>query len=412
MKSKVLIFILTALFISPIFSLAQQKHHDKGVFKVYKNDFYKQIKKSIKEFETQKKEKKKIFRMEFKGLDIPKSIDEFKYFWHNPSISQGNTGTCWDFSTTSFLESEVYRIFKKKMKFSEIYTDYWEYVEKARRFVRERGDSEFGEGSEANAVTRIWKKYGVVPEKVYTGLLPGQKFHNHRSMYKEMHSYLLGLKKSNAWNEQEAISTIKAIMNHYVGVPPTKFDYKGKTYTPKQFLKDVVKINVDDYVDILSLKEKPYYKKVEYEVPDNWWHSKEYYNVPLDVFMKIVKEAIRNGYTMAIGGDVSEPGIDGDFDVAMIPTFDIPSEYIDDNAREFRFSNHTTTDDHGIHLVGYLHKNGEDWYLIKDSGSSSRNGKNKGYYFYEENYVKLKMMNFLVHKNAVKNILKKFNGKN
>lgn len=39
-----------------------------------------------------------------------------------------------------------------------MYTVYWEYVEKTKRYVHERGKSAFAEGSEANAVTRMWKK--------------------------------------------------------------------------------------------------------------------------------------------------------------------------------------------------------------------------------------------------------------
>ena len=95
-------------------------------------------------------------------------------------------------------------------------------------------------------------------------------------------------------------------------------------------------------------------------------------------------------------------------DVAIVPDFDIPSQYIDENARQLRFSNKSTTDDHGIHLVGYMTKNGKDWYLIKDSGSGSRDGNNKGFYFYSEDYVKLKIMDFMVHKDAVKDLLAKF----
>ena len=118
--------------------------------------------------------------------------------------------------------------------------------------------------------------------------------------------------------------------------------------------------------------------------------------------------AIKNGYTMAIGGDVSEPGYDGWHKIAIVPSFDIPAQYIDENAREFRFDNKTTTDDHGIHLVGYTNKNGVMWYLIKDSAAGSRNIDPAGYYFYREDYVKLKMMDFMVHKDAVKNLLAKF----
>ena len=158
----------------------------------------------------------------------------------------------------------------------------------------------------------------------------------------------------------------------------------------------------------MSLMQQPYYKKVEYEVPDNWRHDSDYYNIPLNEFMAAIKGAIASGYTMALGGDVSEPGIVPRSDVAMIPTFDIPPEYIDENARQFRFSNKTTTDDHGIHLVGYMNKNGKEWFLIKDSGSSARNGNNKGFFFYDEDYVKLKMMDFMVNKDAVKSLLEKF----
>jgi bleomycin hydrolase len=192
-----------------------------------------------------------------------------------------------------------------------------------------------------------------------------------------------------------------------MGEPPAEFDVDGQKYTPKEYLKNYLQINPDDYVDILSYMQQPYYQQVEYEVPDNWWHNKDYFNVPLDEFMSALKKAIRDGYTMAIGGDVSEPGYVAQYDVAIVPDFDIPSQLIDENARQLRFSNKSTTDDHGIHLVGYMTKNGKDWYLIKDSGSGSRDGNNKGFYFYSEDYVKLKIMDFMVHKDAVKDLLAK-----
>jgi bleomycin hydrolase len=199
------------------------------------------------------------------------------------------------------------------------------------------------------------------------------------------------------------------MLNHYLGEPPAEFTYEGKKYTPASYLKDYLKINPDDYVDIMSLKEKPYYHQVEYEVSDNWWHDSSYYNVPLDVFMETIKQSIKNGIGMAIGGDVSEVGYDGWHNAAIVPSFDIPSEYINDDAREFRFNNGTTGDDHGIHLIGYQNRNGRTWFLIKDSGAGSRNGNAKGYYFYDEDYVKLKIIDFMVHKDAVIDLLAKFN---
>jgi len=227
-----------------------------------------------------------------------------------------------------------------------------------------------------------------------------------------MQTYLNNIKSTNAWDEEEAVTVIKAIMNHYMGEPPTEFYYDGTKYSPKEFLNNYLMLKLDDYVDILSYMQQPYYQQVEYEVEDNWWHNNDYYNVPLNVFIEALKNNIRNSYTMCIGGDVSEAGYDSWHKVAVVPTFDIPSDYIDDSARQFRFSNKTTTDDHGIHLVGYMEKDGKDWYLIKDSGSGSRNTGDKGFYFYQEDYIKLKMMDFMVHKDAVENILKKFKEQN
>ncbi len=399
--------IISIILLTTILCLAQDETHDKGIFIEKKPGFYNEILNALGDTTEAKSEEKRIFKVEVTGKDFPENINEFKSCWYNEPISQGRTGTCWSFSTTSFLESEINRIHNKKVKLSEMFTVYWEYLEKAARYIDEKGNSEFGEGSEANAVTRIWKKYGIVPENVYNGLLPGQKFYDHKKLFNEMDSYLKSLKESGDWDKEKALSEIKKLLDEYMEEPPQEFVMQEIRYTPKEYLKSL-NINPDDYVDVLSYMQEPYYQQVEYIVPDNWWHSKDYYNVPLDVYMSTLKNVVRNGYSVCIGGDVSEAGYLSGNDVAIVPTFDIPSEYIDESARQFRFSNKSTTDDHGIHLVGYLNKDGKDWYLIKDSASGSRDGKNFGYYFYNEDYVKLKMMSFMVHKDAVKDLLEKF----
>lgn len=405
----------TAILAFVSVSSSAQQLHDKGKFQEVKPGYYQNyILKGIEDAEEVKKleAKKKVFKIDVSSMDVPKSVDEFKAWWINEPISQGNTNTCWSFSTTSFFETEVYRLHKKEVKISEMYTTYWEYIEKARRFVQERGNSNFEEGSEANAVTRMFKMYGAVPFDDYTGYLPGQKYFTHAAMIAEMKTFLKSVKETNNWNEEMVLSTIKSILHHHIGVPPSKVKVDGKEYTPKEYVSNVLRLNMDDYIDVISLVEKPSWEKVEYEVPDNWWHNADYHNVPLDVFMSIVKSGIRNGYTMMIGGDVSEAGFDSHNNVALVPSFDIPSEYIDEYARQFRFSNLTTTDDHGLHLIGFMEKNGKDWYLVKDSGSGSRNcgkdSKNFGYYFFHEDYIKLKIMDVLIHKDQLKSYMKNF----
>ncbi len=342
-------------------------------------------------------------------MDIPKSASEFKSVWINEPVSQGMTNTCWSFATTSFYEAEIYRLTKQQIRLSEMFTVYYEYVEKTKEFVRTRGESFVGEGSETNAVAKMMKKYGVLPQTAYSGLKIGQPYPDHRKMFDEIYNYLQSMKSQNAWNETQAVATVKSIMNFHIGEPPSYTMVNGRKLTPLDYMKDVTTLNPDEYVDFMSLMEKPYWTQAEYKVPDNWWRDASYYNLPLDDYMNIIKNSIANGYTISIGGDVSESGINSKLGVAMVPTYDIPSAYIDENARQLRFSIGTTTDDHALHLVGYLEKPNGMWYLIKDSGSSGHNNQNsKGYYYYHEDFVKLKMMSFTIHKDAVKNILVKF----
>jgi bleomycin hydrolase len=410
-----IVSLASAFFLTCISSGLTQTtapNRDKGKFNEAKPGFYhNEILKSIENFEkSQKQEKtKRVFKVDFTGKDFPTQPELYKTFWHNPPISQGNTNTCWSFATTSFFESEVFRQTGKKVRLSEMFTVYWEYVERAKLFVQTRGNIYIGEGSETNAIAKIWKKYGICPFEQYTCLKPNQKFYNHEKLFEEIKTYLQNVKASGAWDEEQVVKTTKAILEHHMGVPPQNFIVEGKSYTPQTYLTDYLKLNLDNYVDLMSLMEVPYWKQAEYEVPDNWWNSDIYYNLPLEDFMAAVKKAIRSGYTIAIGGDVSEPGIDGFAKVAIVPTFDIPSEYIDENARQLRFLNQSTTDDHAVHLVGYLEKDGKDWYLIKDSGASARNGVNQGYYFFHEDYIKLKIMTLTLHKDAVKDLLQKFN---
>ena len=262
-----------------ILSQVNGQNKDKAIFRATESGYFQNsIMKDDRDVKEQSSAIKadRDFVIDLTGYQLPNKKELYKnQQWHNPPVSQGNTGTCWCFSTTSFLESEVYRINKMKVKLSEMYTVYWEYVEKASRYIQNRGNSLFDEGSEANAVTRIWKKYGIIPESDYTGLQDGRKFHNHEDMIKEMKNYLGSLKANSAWDEETAIATIKSIMNHYMGEPPAEILVDGKKMKPLQYLHDVIRIDPDDYVDILSYEQEPFYQHVEYKVPDNWWHSND-----------------------------------------------------------------------------------------------------------------------------------------
>lgn len=419
MNSKYVRFaVLFLIGISCISVNAQTRKKDKASYSEKPESYYwKTIVPALEKYEKKQEPRpasKPSFRMDFSNRDLPTDPDKYEQIWHNDPVSQGRTGTCWCYSTSSFYESEIKRLSGNEVKLSEMYTVYWEYVERARYFVKNRGDMYFGEGSETNAVARMMEKYGIVPYDAYTGIPADQPFPNHKPMYEELDKYLKSVKERNAWNEKEVVSTVQSILNHYLGEPPTEITIDGKKMTPLEYMEDELKLHPEDYVNVMSLMKYPYWENAEYDVPDNWWNSADYVNVPLEDFMQGLVNAVNNGYGVSIGGDVSETGLDRDAQVAVIPTFDIPSEYIDESARQFRFNNGTTTDDHAMHVVGIKEHQGDTWFLVKDSGSGSRSCgegcKSFGYYFFHEDYVKLKMMTYTIHKDALKDMLEKMKG--
>jgi bleomycin hydrolase len=357
--------------------------------------------------ETSEGKTQTVLSVDLTGFEKPADPAEFTKFFHLPPVRQDNTGTCWSFAATSLLESELRRQGKAEVKLSEMFTVYWEYVEKARRFVREKGDSFLGQGSEPNSAMERIRQYGLVRASDFTGLLDGKTSHDHGPLFREFRDYLSGLAAKNEWGEAGALAGVRAILDKHLGRPPDRIAVDGRSLTPLEYLKDLG-LDPGDYVAFISFMYLPFYAKGEFRVPDNWWHSREFHNLPLYEFSMALLRALRRGYTATLAVDFSEPGYSGENDIAVVPTFDIPSSYIDQSSREYRFTNGSSTDDHAVHCVGYLESAKGNWFLIKDSWENAYRGKAKGYFFYQEDYTRLKCLMLLVHKDAVKEVLDKF----
>lgn len=395
------------LFILVSYTISQSTR-DTGIYTTYPAGFYhKVILQDLDGKANPNYISSPQFKVDFQNKSYPCNIEDYTIHYHSLPVSQGRSGTCWAYSAISFMESEIYRINKTKIKLSEIYIVYWEYIDRATDFIRTRGETYLGEGSETNAILRIMRNHGLMPYSIYTGLTKGHDFNDHEKLFNEYSTYLNSLSKETTWDEQEILNHVKSILNKYINTPPEQFTYKGKKYDGKTFMTDFLKISPGKYFSFMSSKEFTYNSKQELVEDDNWWHCKDYYNISLVDFMNLIDSAITHSYTISICGDVSEPGYDALSEVAIIPSFDIPSDYINEDARQLRLTNKSTTDDHCIHIVGYKKIDNTFWYLIKDSGAGAFDGKNKGYRFYHADYIKLKTMNILLHVDAARIVLDK-----
>lgn len=329
-----------------------------------------------------------------------------------PVLSQGRTGTCWSFSSTSFLESEVIRLTGKQVDLSEMYTVRNTYPKKLENFVMRQGKSQFSEGGLAHDVMNSVASYGLVPNDVYTGLFASETSHNHA----ELTAVLKAMGETYIANPAKKLSkkwklATEAVLDIYLGENISNFSYQGKKYTPESF-RNELKIVPADYITITSFTQAPFYTSFILNIPDNWSYG-SFYNVPLNDMMAMVDHALENGFTVELDCDVSERTFSSKNGVAVIPadanhnkdalTGLYSEKKVSQEYRQDEFENFSTTDDHLMHITGRIKDQNETtYYKVKNSwGTDASRNANGGYVYFSEAYMRLKTISITLHKDGI-----------
>ncbi|MBQ3176112.1 MAG: aminopeptidase [Bacteroidales bacterium] len=347
-------------------------------------------------FGTASMAQEKVYTYEFKDIKV------------NPATSvknQARTGTCWCFSTISFLESELLRMGKGEFDLSEMYIVRQNYNRRMDDNTLRAGKGNIGEGSLAHMCTYAVDKFGLMPQEAYPGINYDSKTHNHT----RLQSYVKAISAQAVENKERIPAEIKeGLFDAFLGKVPATFTYEGKEYTPQSFYKSLG-LDMSNYVEITSFNHHPYYQLTPLEIPDNWDHAL-FYNVPLDDLVRIMDYAIESGYTFVWDGDVSERSYDFNHNkIALNTAVDLKAGKVSERAEEMPvtqesrqrdFENYTTTDDHLMHITGIAKdQEGVKYYVTKNSWGYERNGT--GYMHMSENFVRAKTVSILVHKNSI-----------
>ncbi len=367
-----------------------------------------------------KKDKKEPQGYQFTDVKVNKTT---------PVKDQNKSGTCWSFSGISFLEDELLRITGKEYDLSEMWVVRHCYNDKADKYVRMEGKINFAQGGGTTDVGYVYDRYGMVPESAYRGLEYGEEKHDHYEMEPALRGIVDAVnnkkgKKSTAWKK-----AFNGVLDAYLGKLPETFEYEGKTYTPQSFAK-MLNLNMADYIPVTSYTHHPFYTTFPLEIADNWlWEDS--YNVPLEEMKAIVDNALDNGYSIAWGADVSEPGFKWTDGYAVLPKKKTEADLsgtelarwvtlsdkerenenndvskpreeivVTQDLRQEMFDNHETTDDHGMVIVGKaVDQNGTRYYKVKNSWDT--NQKYGGFFYVSEPYFMGKTMSILVHRDAI-----------
>lgn len=347
-----------------------------------------------------------------------------------PVKDQNKSGTCWCFAGNSFFEDEVLRQKDSEVDLSEMYVVRQCYLDKADRFVRMGGSTNFSPGGSILDVPYVWRNYGAMPEVAYRGLSYGEEKHVHGELQAVLSAYLNGIvskpnkRLSTAWRKG-----FEAILDAYLGPVPATFTVDGKTYTPESYAKSLG-LDMGQYVPITSFTHRPMHQTFVLEVADNWLWA-PYYNVTLDELKQIVDASLDRGYSLVWAADVSEGGFKWNEGFAVLPKektasdlegtelarwvklsdkdreaerykIDGPVEEIDvtPESRQEMFDRFETTDDHGMVIVGKaVDQEGNKYYKVKNSWDT--NQVYDGFFYVSEPYFLAKTVSILVNKEAI-----------
>ncbi|MDN0070735.1 C1 family peptidase [Bacteroides caecigallinarum] len=349
----------------------------------------------------------------------------------NPITSiknQNRSSTCWSFSSVAFLESELLRQGKGEFDLSEMFIVHYTMEDRAVNYVRYHGDASFSPGGSFEDMVVCYEKYGMVPQDAMPGIMYGDSLPVHNELDAVAGAYVEAIGKGKfskltpVWK-----NGLRSIYDTYLGECPKEFNYNGKTYTPRTFADEVLKLNMDDYISLTSYTHHPFYTQFNVEVQDNWRNALSY-NLPIEELMEVMDNAVRKGYTFAWGSDVSEQGFTRD-GIAVFPDASkgaeltgsdmahwlglsaadkrkeltskpLPEVTVTQEMRQTAFDNWETTDDHGMLIYGLAKdQNGKEYFMVKNSWGEA--GKYKGIWYASKAFVAYKTMNILVHKDAI-----------
>ncbi|MBR3892666.1 MAG: aminopeptidase [Alistipes sp.] len=366
---------------------------------------------------------------------------EFTVVKENPITSiknQNQAGTCWCYSSLAFIESELLRMGKGEFDFSEMYLVHNTYLDRADKAVRTHGDVSFSQGGSFYDVIYGMEAFGLVPEEeMRPGVMYGKELSNHNELSAVSDAVVAAIAKGrhrSLQTDSEGMplwkKAIESIHDIYLGVRPEKFTYNGKEYTPKSFYEELG-LNAQDYVSLTSYTHHPFYESFVLEIQDNWRWSKSY-NLPIDELMQVFDNAIMEGYTIAWGSDVSEPGFTR-MGTAVLPEESASADlqgsdmakwlnlseeekkntpkpttqrWVSQEERQLAYDNWETTDDHGMQIYGIAKdQNGTEYYMVKNSWGEA--GTYKGIWYASKAFVRYKTMNIVVHKDALPKDIKK-----
>ena len=327
---------------------------------------------------------------------------------------QKSSGRCWLFTGLNVLRAAAIDKWDLgDFQFSQNYCFFWDQLEKSNLFLQAVIDTRdkpiddrevdwlfshpIGDGGTFTGVANLVSKYGLVSSTV----MPETAVSNSTSQYRSHLATLLrqdGLrlreiaaqaptgkkvKKAPSVEAQLQAEKTKMLQEVYhvlalcFGVPPTEFEWKGKTVTPVQFYRELLGYDLENnYVMLMNDPSREYGKVYEIQYDRHMYDGQNwlYVNLPIERIKEMAVASIKANTAMYFSCDVAK-FLDRQKGVADLANFDYGSllgvKFTMDKKQ--RVQTHASGSSHAMTLIAVDLKDGvpQKWMVENSWGPSS-----------------------------------------
>ena len=320
---------------------------------------------------------------------------------------QKSSGRCWLFTGLNVLRAAAAdKHGLGNFQFSQNYNFFYDQLEKANLFLqavidtRDKGfddrevdwlfSNPISDGGTFTGVANLVMKYGVVPANVMPESLSAN---NTSAMATQLKTLLrrdglilrenpAGVKAKDlpAWlqaRKTEMLADVYRVLALCLGVPPKEFEWKGKTYTPQAFYRELLGYDLEHgYVMLMNDPSREYGKVYEIQYDRHLYDGQNwlYVNLPVERIKEMAIASIKANKAMYFSCDVGK-FLDRTKGVADLKNFDYESLLGVDLSmdKRQRVTTHASGSSHAMTLIAVDLKDGvpQKWLVENSWGASS-----------------------------------------
>lgn len=274
-----------------------------------------------------------------------------------PVTNQKRSGRCWIFAGCNVIREKIAEKYNlKDFEISQNYIAFYDKLEKCNYLLESiislknspKDDRTLDyllstgvqDGGQWDLFVNIVNKYGVVPKNAFPETFQSSNTNEIDGLlnkYIRKFAYDIRNNEENIEARKEkSIKEIYSILCSCFGIPPKTFTFeyvdKDKKYniikdlTPMKFYKEIVPINLDDYVSIINspTDDKPFGKTYTVDYLGNVIEGNEvlYLNLEIERLKELAINQLKDGETVWFGSDCGKAG-DREGGVWDDATFDI-----------------------------------------------------------------------------------------